>query len=79
MLLIGGESRGAAGEPFREAEALNSLGETLLGCSDLGQARTQHQEALALAGQAGACYELARAHEGLARVYEASADDLGGA
>jgi hypothetical protein len=39
-----------------------------------GQARWQHQEALALARQIGACYELARAHDGLARTYDATGD-----
>ena len=39
-----------------------------------GQARAQHHDALTLARQTGARYEQARAHDGLARAYQATGD-----
>ena len=59
------------GDQSGEAEALNGLGEALLGDGRPGDARTQHATALRLASDIGHKYELARAHNGLGHAHGA--------
>jgi tetratricopeptide (TPR) repeat protein len=53
------------GDQEDEAEALNGLGEVLLGTGQPGQARVRYAAALGLASQIGGKYQEARAHNGL--------------
>jgi tetratricopeptide (TPR) repeat protein/transcriptional regulator with XRE-family HTH domain len=64
-------SRGI-GDPSGQAIALNGLGEVLLADGHPGDARAQHAAAADQAVQAGAKFELARAHDGMANCFWAS-------
>ncbi|HUD37586.1 MAG TPA: BTAD domain-containing putative transcriptional regulator [Streptosporangiaceae bacterium] len=62
------------GDRNGEAGALNSLGEALAGAGLTAQSRAKHEAALELADRSGHKYEQARAHDGLARGYQADGD-----
>jgi len=63
------------GERESEAEALNSLGETLFARGDPAGAQGRHQAALTISQESGSPHEQARAHLGLARVHAADDPD----
>jgi Flp pilus assembly protein TadD len=57
-----------------KADALNDLGEVLLGTGQPAQARAHHAAALDLASQIGGKYQQARAHNGLGHAFHATGD-----
>lgn len=62
------------GDAEVEATVRNNFGSTLLADGRHAEARRQHERAVALAGEAGVVYELARAHDGLARALHAGGE-----
>jgi tetratricopeptide (TPR) repeat protein len=52
-------------DPYRQAEALNSLGELASRTAATGQAREYHSQALVIASKTGAPLQEARALEGI--------------
>lgn len=62
------------GDPVRQADARNGLGEVLFQLDDATKAREHHAAALRLAAEPNSLREQARAHRGLARVCEADGD-----